>query len=133
MPTYHRGPNPDAVAPDGIAIRYLVDQPQGARGLSISEGTLKPGQRSAKVYHTSYEEIWYFLQGAGVFRVHQPAMAEEEANIVGVGDAVLVPPLHGFWLENTGEDDLVFLLCGSPPWGEGQEVRPWPTPSGTEQ
>jgi mannose-6-phosphate isomerase-like protein (cupin superfamily) len=92
----------------------------------MAEGSLKPNLRSEKVYHASYEEIWYFLQGAGVFRLHRPNEAEEEAIVVGAGDAVLVPPRHGFWVENTSEDDLRFLLCGSPPWGEGQEVYPWP-------
>jgi mannose-6-phosphate isomerase-like protein (cupin superfamily) len=126
MPKHHRGQAPDAIAPDGIEIRNLVDEPQGARQLSIAEGLLKAGQRSAKVYHTAYEEIWYFLRGSGVFHLHPPAAAEEEVIPVGPGDAVLVSLLHGFWAENTGDDDLVFLLCGSPPWGKGQEVRPWP-------
>ena len=92
----------------------------------MSEGTLKPHQRSAKMFHATYEEIWYILRGVGVFHLHHPTAVEEEAIVVGAGDAVLVSPLDGFWLENTGEDDLRFLLCGSPPWGEGQEVHPWP-------
>jgi mannose-6-phosphate isomerase-like protein (cupin superfamily) len=125
-PPYHRGVEPDHVAPDGVEIRNLVDEPQGAQKLSVAEGLVKCGQRSDKVYHTSYEEIWYFLQGRGVFHLHRPGAAEEEATAVQPGDAVLVPPLHGFWAENIGEQNLVFLLCGSPPWGEGQEVLPWP-------
>jgi mannose-6-phosphate isomerase-like protein (cupin superfamily) len=130
MPKYHRGPDPDDIAPDGIEIRHLVNQPQGARHLSMAEGSLKPGQRSRKLYHATYEEIWYFMQGMGVFRLHHPAVAEEEAIVVGSGDAILVPPRHGFWLENTGGEDLLFLLCGSPPWGTGTEVHLWP-PHGT--
>jgi mannose-6-phosphate isomerase-like protein (cupin superfamily) len=126
VPTYHRADAPDAVAPDQIEIRYLVDEPRGARNLSVAEGLLKPGIRSDKVYHTVYEEIWYFLQGAGVFHLHAPGTTEEETMVVHSGDAILVPPLHGFWAENTGGGDLVFLLCGSPPWGAGQEVLPWP-------
>jgi mannose-6-phosphate isomerase-like protein (cupin superfamily) len=77
------------------------------------------------MYHTAYEEIWYFLKGRGVFHLLGPDVADEEVMLVGPGDAVLVSPLHGFWVENTGEADLVFLLCGSPPWGTGQEVLPW--------
>lgn len=133
MPKYHRRSAPDATAPDGIEIRNLVDEPQGARRLSLAEGVLQSGQRSAKVYHTVYEEIWYFLRGSGVFHLHAPGAAAEEAIPVGPGDAVLVSPLHGFWAENTGGDDLVFLLCGSPPWGQGQEVRPWPPDAGARR
>jgi mannose-6-phosphate isomerase-like protein (cupin superfamily) len=125
MPKYHRGAKPDAIAPDGIEIRHLVDQPQGARKLSVAEGSLPAGQRSAKVCHTAYEEVWYFLSGSGVFHLHRPGAAEEEAIPVGPGDVVLVPPMHGFWAENTGRERLIFLLCGSPPWGDGQEVLPW--------
>jgi mannose-6-phosphate isomerase-like protein (cupin superfamily) len=82
------------------------------------------------VYHTVYEEIWYFLHGFGVFHLHAPGAAVEEAMPVGPGDAVLVPPGYGFWVENAGADELVFLLCGSPPWGEGQEVQPYPEDEG---
>jgi mannose-6-phosphate isomerase-like protein (cupin superfamily) len=128
MPTYHRADAPDAIAPDRIEIRYLVDEPQGARKLGVAEGLLRPGSRSDKVYHTAYEEIWYFLQGTGVFHLHAPGATEEESLVVHRGDAILVPPLHGFWAENTGSDDLVFLLCGAPPWSAGQEVHPWPAP-----
>jgi mannose-6-phosphate isomerase-like protein (cupin superfamily) len=126
MRTYHRGDDPDHIAPDGVEIRNLVDETQGAQKLSVAEGLMKQGQRSNKVYHTSYEEIWYFLQGSGTFHLHRPDSAEEEAMAVHPGDSVLVPPRYGFWAENTSEHDLVFLLCGSPPWGTGQTVLPWP-------
>lgn len=126
MPVYHRSAVATAIAPDGIQIRDLVNTPQGAAKLSIAEGLLPPGQQSAKVYHPIYEEIWYFLRGSGIFHLHAPATAAEEPLLVRPGDAVLVSPRHGFWVENTGRDDLVFLLCGSPAWGTGQVVLPWP-------
>ncbi len=126
MPVHHRTPAPTATAPDGIQIRDLVNTPQGAANLSMAEGLLPPGERSAKVYHPVYEEIWYFLHGSGIFHLHAPGTAAEEQLPVGPGDAVLVPPRHGFWAENTGQDDLIFLLCGSPAWGTGQAVLPWP-------
>jgi oxalate decarboxylase/phosphoglucose isomerase-like protein (cupin superfamily) len=50
---------------------------------------------------------------------------------VGPGGALLVPTTYGVWVENTGTDELVFLIAGSPPWGAGQEVHPWrPHPEG---
>ena len=126
LPVYHRSDAPTAIAPDGIQIRDLVNTPQGSTKLSMAEGLLPPGQRSAKVYHPVYEEIWYFLRGSGSFFLHVPNAAGEERLVVGPGDAVLVPPRHGFWVENTGQDDLICLLCGSPAWGSGQVVLPWP-------
>jgi mannose-6-phosphate isomerase-like protein (cupin superfamily) len=125
MQKYHRANQPDTIAPDTIEIRYLVDEPQGATRLSMCEGTLQAGKHSEKVYHTVYEEIWYFLQGAGIFHLHAPDKLEESSFPVGPGDAVLVSPRHGFWVENIGSDPLVFLLAGSPPWGNGQEAHRW--------
>jgi len=98
MQKSHRAPTPDAIAPDGIAIRHLIDEAQGAKKLSLAEGALGPGQRSAKVYHTTYEEIWYVLQGEGIFRLHMPGVDTEESTQVRPGDALLVPPHHGFWV-----------------------------------
>jgi mannose-6-phosphate isomerase-like protein (cupin superfamily) len=126
MRAYRRADAPNAIAPDQVEIRNLVDEPQGARRLSVAEGLLRPSKRSDKVYHTVYEEVWYFLAGSGVFHLHAPGAADEESVSVQAGDTILVPPRHGFWAENSGSDDLVFLLCGSPPWGGGQEVHPWP-------
>jgi mannose-6-phosphate isomerase-like protein (cupin superfamily) len=122
----YRAPTPDATAPDGVEIRYLVDELQGAQKLSLAEGAVGQNQRSHKVYHTTYEEIWYFLQGEGIFHLHAPGASAEETTSVGPGDALLVPPAYGFWVVNTGTDELVFLLAGSPPWGSGQEVQLWP-------
>jgi mannose-6-phosphate isomerase-like protein (cupin superfamily) len=126
MPTYHRSQDPTAIAPDLIQIRDLVNTPHGATKLSVAEGLLPPKQRSIKKYHPVYEEIWYFLQGTGVFHLHAPEATPEESMQVGPGDALLVPSRHGFWVDNTGEGDLIFLLCGSPPWGTGQVVLDWP-------
>lgn len=91
MPTYRRSLAPTAIAPDGIQIRDLVNTPRGSAKLSMAEGILPPGQRSAKVYHTAYEEIWYFLRGSGIFYLHSPGAPDEEPMPVGPGDAVLVP------------------------------------------
>jgi mannose-6-phosphate isomerase-like protein (cupin superfamily) len=129
MPVWHRAEQPTAIAPDGAEIRSLVDREQGARRLSVAEGLVPAGTRTAKVYHqTVYEEVWYFLRGQGTFHLHAPGAASEEALPVAPGDAILVPPRHGFWVENTGGDDLVFLLSGSPPWPGAQEAQPWPPP-----
>lgn len=108
-------------------MRPLIDRAQGARRLSMAEGIVHVGQRTAKVYHqTVYEEIWYFLSGAGVFHLHALGAEMEEVMCVAPGDAILVSPGAGFWVENVGSNDLVFLCCGSPPWPGDQEAQPWP-------
>jgi mannose-6-phosphate isomerase-like protein (cupin superfamily) len=128
MPAWHRRPEPTGLAPDGAEIRELVGRAQGATGLSVAEALVLTGERTAKVYHrTVYEEVWYIVRGAGAMHLHRPGAPDEEIFPVGVGDAVLIPPGHGFWVENTGAGDLIFLCCGSPPWPGDDEARPWPT------
>src|SRR5579859_7123322 len=127
MPTWNRNGQPPVFAPDGAEIRNLIHRDQGAIRLSLAEALVPAGQRTAKVYHqTIYEETWYFLQGAGVFHLHHPGADGEEILDVAPGDAVLIPPGHGFWVENTGATDLIFLCGGSPPWPGDQEAQPWP-------
>jgi mannose-6-phosphate isomerase-like protein (cupin superfamily) len=95
----------------------------------MAEALVHPGQRTAKVYHqTVYEEIWYFTAGQGEMHLHPPAAAVEEVFPVEAGDAVLVPPGHGFWVQNTGAEPLIFLCAGAPPWPGDQEAQPWPPP-----
>jgi mannose-6-phosphate isomerase-like protein (cupin superfamily) len=127
VPKRHRSDDITAMAPDGAEIRNLIDREQGATRLSLAEALVPPGQRTAKVFHaTIYEEIWYIVRGRGLMRLHDPALEAEEALEVVPGDAVLIPPGHGFWVDNPGPDDLVFLCCGSPPWPGSQEAQPWP-------
>ena len=128
MPAWRRQAEPTGLAPDGSEIRELVGRVQGATRLSLAEALVRPGERTAKIYHrTVYEEAWYIVQGAGVMRLHRPGAPDEEAFPIGVGDAVRIPPGHGFWVENAGPADLIFLCCGSPPWPGNDEARPWPT------
>lgn len=130
MPKWHRKEQTNHYAPDGAEIRELVDRPQGATRVSIAEALVPVGRRTAKVYHqTIYEEIWYFLQGQGIVHLHHPGQADEEVFAVEPGDAVLLQPGHGFWVENTGSSALIFLCCGSPPWPGAEEAQPWPPPA----
>src|SRR5262245_11972325 len=127
MSKWHRAERPTTIAPDGAEIRSLVDRAQGTTRLSLAEALVPPGQHTTKVYHqTTYEEIWYFLQGTGRFHLHVPGASEEEVTEVAPGDAVHIPPRHGFWVENCSFDDLIFLCCGSPPWPGDQEAQRWP-------
>jgi mannose-6-phosphate isomerase-like protein (cupin superfamily) len=127
MPKWHRSEQMNDVAPDGAEIRNLIHHPQGATRLGLAEALVPPGASTAKVYHrTNYEEIWYILRGTGVMHLHQSHQQSEEVFAVEADDAVLIPPGHGFWVENTGSTDLVFLCCGSPPWPGADEAQPWP-------
>jgi len=120
-----RSETPNATAPDGAEIRVLIDRPQGATRLSISESVVKPGERTACVSHRTIEDIWYIVRGTGRFHRLLPDGSEEQTAEVAAGDALLILTGYRFWVENTGADDLVFLCCDTPPWpGEG-EAQIW--------
>ena len=127
MPKYHRTEKLTVIAPDGAEIRDLIGREQGATRLAVYEALVPPGTRIAKMYHqTVLEEIWYFTQGVGIVHLHHPGEEAEEVFDVTPGDAVLVPAGHGFWVENTGADALIFLCCDSPIWPSDAEAQPWP-------
>jgi len=52
---------PDAVAPDGSAVRILARLAGG----SMAHFELAAAQTSRAVAHSTVEEIWYFLAGRG--------------------------------------------------------------------
>ena len=81
---------PDAIAPDGSAIRLLATGAQGAARASLCEVRLAPGAVSRPVSHRSVEEIWYVLAGRGrVWRC--PPGAEAGPIDVQPGDALVIP------------------------------------------
>lgn len=115
----------DALAPDGAEIRVLLDRPQGATRLSLAEALVKPGERTACVSHRTIEEVWYIVRGAGRFHRLLPDGTAEQTTEVVPGDALLIPTGCRFWVENTGQADLVFLCCGTPPWPGEDEAIVW--------
>jgi mannose-6-phosphate isomerase-like protein (cupin superfamily) len=130
LPVRHRADAPDDIAPDGAEIRALISGAEGATRLSLAEALVPVGGRTSKVYHqTVYEEVWYILQGTGTMHLQASQAAEEEVFQVAAGDAVLIVPRHGFWVQNTGDVDLIWLCCGSPPWPGAAEAQPWPPSS----
>src|ERR1700693_5985663 len=55
------GEKPDAIAPDGTAVRLLASLAGG----SFAHFELASGAVSHAVAHRTVEEIWYFVQGSG--------------------------------------------------------------------
>ena len=54
-------PEPQATAPDGSAIRFLLKLNRG----EVNHFTLLPGRTSTAVVHRTIEEIWYVIEGQG--------------------------------------------------------------------
>lgn len=129
-PLGHRAEQPDATAPDGSEIRFLIDRRHHARGASVVEVTLPPGQVSRPVWHRTVEEMWYILEGYGqVWRCPPdtdpfPEKSREESLAVQPGDALTIPTGWRFQFSATPAAPLRFLCITIPPWPGPEEAQP---------
>jgi mannose-6-phosphate isomerase-like protein (cupin superfamily) len=109
---------PDAIAPDGSDIYFLVTDASFA---SLVEVRLAAGRTSKPVRHRTVDEIWYFLGGEGrVWR--RPPGGEAQVLEVRAGSVLRIPTGWAFRFEAGREADLRFLCYTSPPWPGDQEA-----------
>jgi mannose-6-phosphate isomerase-like protein (cupin superfamily) len=114
---------PDAVAPDGTAVRLL-----GAlNGGSMAHFELAAGAVSHAVAHRTVEEIWYFLSGRG--KMWRRLGTEENLIDVGPGVSLAIPLGARFQFRADGAEPLAFVAVTMPPWpGMDEAFRvegPW--------
>ncbi len=106
---------PDAVAPDGTAVRLLA----ALSGGSFAHFELPAGAVSHAVVHRTVEEIWYFVAGRG--ELWRRAGEREEVVAVGPGVAATIPLGAQFQFRASPEAPLAFVAVTMPPWpGEGE-------------
>jgi mannose-6-phosphate isomerase-like protein (cupin superfamily) len=111
---------PDAIAPDGSEITFLVGDASRA---SLVEVRLPAGQTSLPVRHRTVEEIWYFLAGEGrVWR--RPPGGGGVIDAVRPGRPVVIPTGWAFQFQAGPGADLRFLCYTSPPWPGAEEAEP---------
>ncbi len=106
------------IANDGCQIRELIHPKNDAVDLpySLAIATVDPGKESYR-HRLQQTEVYHILQG------HGRMMIDSEAREVTTGDAIVVPAMAQQWIENTGNDALVFAVIVSPPWTEAGDVR----------
>lgn len=109
--------NPDAVAPDGSAVRILL----GLAGGGMAHFELAAGLTSAAVEHRTVEEIWYFVSGRGeMWRKRGP---REETVSVEPGVCLTIPLGTRFQFRSFGPAPLAAVGVTMPPWpGEGEAL-----------
>jgi mannose-6-phosphate isomerase-like protein (cupin superfamily) len=113
---------PDAIAPDGSEVFFLVGD---ARRASLVEVRLAAGRTSRPVRHRTVEEIWYFLAGEGlVWR--RPPDADPVIDEVRPGSTVVIPTGWSFQFRAGADAGLRFLCYTSPPWPGEDEAVPVP-------
>ena len=117
---------PDAIAPDGSAIRLLPTLDGGG----MAHATLPPGAVSLAVRHRTVEEIWYVVRGRG--QVWRKQGDREEVVDVHPGRSLTIPLGTHFQFRTTGDEPFCFIMSTTPPWlGPEEAVRVgdhWPVP-----
>jgi mannose-6-phosphate isomerase-like protein (cupin superfamily) len=115
--------NPDAVAPDGTAVRLL----SVLAGGSFAHFELPAGAVGHAVAHRTVEEIWYFLAGRG--QIWRRIGAEEEVLDIEPGLSVTIPLGAAFQFRADAGAPLAFVAATMPPWPGAQEAfrveGPW--------
>jgi mannose-6-phosphate isomerase-like protein (cupin superfamily) len=108
----------DVVAPDGSAVRILLDVRRG----SMAHFELAAGETSVAVRHRSVDELWYFVGGRGEMWLRDDAAAEVVA--VEPGVCVRIPCGTHFQFASFGPDALAAIGVTMPPWpGDGEAIR----------
>jgi mannose-6-phosphate isomerase-like protein (cupin superfamily) len=103
----------------GGQISYLLlEKGQfGASKLAITMVEGGPGSKQEVHSHTESEQVYVIVRGRGLMHVG------EEAQELGEGDLVYIPPSTGHFIENVGEDALVYVSATSPPF-DAQRLAP---------
>jgi mannose-6-phosphate isomerase-like protein (cupin superfamily) len=81
------------------AFEVLADEPDH----KVKSISVLPGSRLSYQRHEQRSEHWFFVRGRGVVTV------DDVIGVVAPGAAVDVPVGAAHRVENTGEDDLVFV------------------------
>ena len=112
------GEKPDAIAPDGTAVRLLASLAGG----SFAHFELPAGAVSHAVAHRTVEEIWYFVAGVGQLWRRQG----ETESVVDVrpGVCLTIPLGTDFQFRADLTAPLAFVAATMPPWpGETEAFR----------
>lgn len=101
---------------DAALTKLLVTREEcGAEHIDFFVSSYAPKAFAQEHVHEKSEEIFYFLKGSGLF------VLDGERHIVEPGMVIFVPPGTAHAIFNTGMDDLVFVVCSSPPEPEFHE------------
>jgi mannose-6-phosphate isomerase-like protein (cupin superfamily) len=111
------GAAPDAVAPDGTAVRLLA----ALSGGSFAHFELPAGAISHAVVHRTVEEIWWFVAGRGALWRRSGEL--EEVVAVGPGVCATIPLGTKFQFRASAEAPLAFVAVTMPPWPGGGEAE----------
>jgi mannose-6-phosphate isomerase-like protein (cupin superfamily) len=87
----------------------------GSQNIDFYISSYAPKAFAELHHHEQTEEVFYFLSGTGIFEL------DGERHLVGANTVVYVPPRARHAIYNTGFENLVFIVTGTPPEAEFHE------------
>jgi mannose-6-phosphate isomerase-like protein (cupin superfamily) len=108
---------PDAVAPDGAAVRLLL----ALSGGSMAHFELAPGETSRAVTHHTVEEIWYVVAGGG--QMWRRFDEREEIVDLEPGVCITIPLGTQFQVRALARAPLAAIAITMPPWPGEHEAK----------
>jgi len=116
-------PEPTTIAPDGSAVRVLLELAGGG----MAHFQMAPGATAKAVSHRTVEEIWYILSGTG--EMWRAQAGREEVVALSPGVCLTIPVGTCFQFRAIGAAPLAAVAVTMPPWpGEGEAMiveGPW--------
>jgi mannose-6-phosphate isomerase-like protein (cupin superfamily) len=108
----------EIIANDGCRLRELLHPERDSADISYSLAVacIEPGKSTFR-HALRQAEVYYVMHGIG--RMH----IGEEVHEVQIGDTIYIPPGQAQWIDNIGENNLVFAAIVSPPWRVEDDVR----------
>ncbi len=99
------------VAADGSILRELLhpDKAEVAIRYSLAHAKVPPGE-TTKPHRLTTAEVYYIIEGSGQMSI------DEESAPVGPGCAIYIPPGATQYVQNVGEEELIFLCIVDPAW-----------------
>lgn len=105
------------VAGDGTRLRELLHpdkQPLELR-YSLAWASVPVGQTSLP-HSLKFSEVYYLISGRGKMFI------DDETRDVEAGDAIYIPPNAKQYIQNCGEEALVFICIVDPAWQQEAET-----------
>ncbi len=108
----------EIIANDGCRLRELLHPDRDAAEISYSLAIayVDPG-KSTHPHYLRQTEVYFILQGIG--RMHLGGETQE----VHEDDVIVIPKAEEQWIENIGQNVLVFAAIVNPPWRAEDDVR----------
>ncbi len=93
----------------GAFSKLLINESHGSKYFDFRISSYQPKGYCEPHIHKTAENIYYILKGNGIVEL------DGKRDLVGPGSVIFVPPGVKHTISNTGFEDLIFIVAGSPP------------------